>query len=464
MSKRAIHIFSLLSILIAACFILPASLDAQTKKEKKQAEQYQKEGDKLFREKNFRGAIDQYARSIMLVPKNAHTHFWKGAAHFYLNENDLALPELNQALDQGYNRPLDVYLIRWRLNYAKKNFDAALEDIRKGIALDPNNLDFLIALGDISYSKNNYKDALDAYQKAVLRSPENADLYLNIAKIHFSLGDTVAQASSAEEAVNKRTRFLGEAYVLIGDAYEKQRKYPQAADAYQRALAAKPDSYDIYRNLAEVYRSMNRFNDAIDISRRAINVFPNDGPIYTDLAWYYSLADRHEEAIQAAQAGIKLQPNEYMAYTNLCRAYNDTRKPELAISACNNALKLKPEDGETYFYLGRANDLLNRTAEATRYYKRAVTGLLDYAQSRPNYSDAYYLLGNAYFADSQREKAIEAYSKCLELSPGFVKARYNVGIIQVLQRNKNAAMDQYNELLKLDTSLASKLKVEIDKL
>jgi len=126
-------------------------------------------------------------------------------------------------------------------------------------------------------------------------------------------------------------------------------------------------------------------------------------------------------------------------------------------------LKIRPDDGETYFYLGRANDLLDRPAEATKFYKRAVTGMESFTQQNPTYSDGFYLLGNAYFADGQLDKAISAYSKCLEMSPRFARARYNIGMVQLQQRNKSGATEQYNILIGIDRSLATKLKSEIDK-
>jgi len=200
------------------------------------------------------------------------------------------------------------------------------------------------------------------------------------------------------------------------------------------------------------------------VMRRGLRIYQADGSFYTDIAWYYSMAGRHDEAIEAAKAGILYLPNEYMAYTNLCRAYNDVGKPELAITACNNALKFSPDDGETFFYLGRANDLLNKPAEATRFYKRAVAGLVNFTKANPTYSDGFYLLGNAYFADNQPEKAIEAYKKCLEMSPKFGRAIYNLAMVQLQMKNKVAAAEQYNILVGIDRTLATKLKTEIDKL
>ena len=107
--------------------------------------------------------------------------------------------------------------------------------------------------------------------------------------------------------------------------------------------------------------------------------------------------------------------------------------------------------------------MAGRKADATRAYKGAVVGLVEFTQKNPTYSDGFYLLGNAYYSDNQPEKAIAAYRKCLELSPRFARARFNLGYILNNQKNKTAALEQYNSLLQLDPSLAAKLKAEIDK-
>ena len=153
-----------------------------------------------------------------------------------------------------------------------------------------------------------------------------------------------------------------------------------------------------------------------------------------------------------------------MGYTNLCRAHNDMEQYQSAVTACNNALRLNPDDGETYFYLARAYKQSNRTADANRAIDRAVPGLIKFTQDNPDYSDGFYLLGNAYSENGNFEKALEAYRKCLQLSPGFSRAWYNSGAIYVHLNKKSEAMAQYQALLPLDADLASKLKAVIDKM
>ncbi len=449
---------------LAFLFIaFPLAATSQDKRDIKRADDLVAEGNRIFNQRDFVGAIDKYAEAIMLVPANSNARFWKGAAHYYLNEYDMALPELDMAISQGYSRPLDVYRIRWRLHYAKKDWAAAESDVNNGLTLDPDNLEFLIAKGDLAMVGDRYSEALIAYEKAVTRAPNNGALHMNLARLYRQMGDNEKQAEAAQQAIQKGTQDTGEAYLLLAEARKNLRQYDQAIAAYDRALNIDPKNYEIYRSLADLYRVQNLFDDAIRISRKALTVFEADGEIYTDLSWYYSLAERHADAVEAAKAAILYAPKQYMAYTNLCRAYNDLNRPEMAIRECNKALELRPNDGETNFYLGYAHTLMNRHNDAAVYYKRAVTGLEQFTRENKSYADGYYLLGNAYLSDQQTQKAIDAYREALNISPRFARARYNLGVSLASVNDKDGAMEQYRLLLDLDASRAEKLKAEIDK-
>ena len=98
-------------------------------------------------------------------------------------------------------------------------------------------------------------------------------------------------------------------------------------------------------------------------------------------------ANKHK-TIRAALAW-----NEEIAM--LARAHNDAKQWAQAIFACNGALKLNPDDGETHFYLGRALKEVGRNADAAKSFDKAVAGLIKFTKDNPDYSDGFYLLGNA---------------------------------------------------------------------
>jgi len=444
---------------------VPHGIGAQSKKDRDKAKNLLAQADLAFSQKNYRVAADTYGQVITLIPNNPQAHFRKGFAHFNLKEYDPAINEMTAALSQGYKPPIDVYKVRAFIYYEQQNYDPAIQDIKKGLELAPKDPILLKSLGEVYVAKNDTAKAIEALKNALEVLPGDADVHYNLARAYFVSGNVQQQAAEAQAALTQGTRFPGDAYYLLADAQKKLRNYGPAIDAYQKAISSKPELYQPYRDLSDIFRIENRFADAIKVSKAGVIKFPADGVgLWTDLSWYYSLADRPDDAVQAAKAAILYAPKQYVAYTNLCRAYNDTKNYDLAISACNTALRLQPGDGETYFYLGRAFNLTGKTVEATKYYGLAVKGLIDYTAKNPDYSDGWYLLGNAYFADNQRDKAIEAYLKCLNLAPKFAKARYNLGIIYTRKKNKAGATEQYNALLPVDAKLAGLLKGEIDQM
>lgn len=444
--------------------LMPGKADAQNRRNQQRAQQLTTQGDQLFRQQNYAGAIEKYAQAIALAPNQPNPRFWKGMAHYRMDNYDMALPELGAALERGYNRPLDAYSIRWRIHFARKDFDAALADVRAGLQLDPNNQDLLLGLADISFGRGDYQAAVDAYTGYVQRNPANAEVYFQLARAHAALGNIDAMIAAAEESIKKGTRSLADAHIMIGDGYTAKMRYAEAVAAYERAVNARPDEPETYQKLAEGYRAQADFDKAIETLRRALRQFPNDGGLYTDISWYYSLADRTQDAVDASQAAIRYSPETYMGYTNLCRAYNELRRYDLAVSACNSALRIKADDGETNFYLSRATRALGRTAEANRLTKLAVAGLEESVRLNPAYSDMHYLLGGAYYDDGQMQRSLASYKRSLELSPNFVKALFNVGIMYVADGKKVDAQEYHRRLVPLSQKYADMLKAEIDRM
>ncbi len=454
--------------LITYCLILTVFLtgaveiSAQTKKNRKAAEKLAIEGDQSFNQKDYKTAINKYAQSALLAPNNPKMHFQKGKAHYYLKEFDQSLGEMEKALSQGFT-PLEVYKVRWSLNLERKNFDAALEDAQKGLQLAPTDLMFNQAVGQIYLAKNSYNEALAAFQKIIQIDTNNADAYYYIALIYQNLGDYKNQEFYALEAVKRNTKFSGESHFIIGDAAQKSKNYNEAIEAYRKSSTIKPDNPLVYYNLSDIYRILNRFEEAIEIAKKGVEIFPNDASLYIDLSRYYSLADQSALAIGAAQQAVKLMPEKFVSYSSLCRAYYEDKQFQPALQACNSALKLRPDDGEANVYLGFTYLSLDQIDTANQHFAKAVNGLKGYTQKNPDYSDGFYLLGNAYYYANQPKNAIEAYSRSLQLYPQFTKARFNLGLAYFVNGNTTAAREQYEALLKQDKDLAAKLKQTLDK-
>lgn len=448
--------------LVFFVFSSASDISAQDKKKMKQAMKIAADGDAVFQQKNYQGAIDKYAEAIALYPTLPKAHFWKGYALYYLKEYDQAVLDLDAALAQGY-KPLDVYQIRWFVNYQRKNYDLALVDAQNGLKLDPNNQTFNSAVGELLFAKGSYSEALDLFQKSILLNPDQPDLYYYVAASNAGLGNTDKILPAANEAVKRNTKFLGESFFMIAEAMRKDKNYSEAAAAYQRTISAKPETNAAYHYLSDIYRTQNKIKEAIDVTNKGLAAFPNDGNLYVDLSRYSSLAGRKGDAINAGVQAVKLLPEQSAGYTKLCRAYYETKQFSLGQKACETALKMNPNDGETNVYAGFTQLAQGREKEATEYFKKSVDGMLEFIKANPDFFDGYYSLGNAYYYVGQPDKSIEAYLKTLELNPNFTRARFNLGLTYYVNKNLPAARQQYDILIKTDKDLADKLKAVLDR-
>ncbi len=210
------NLFRKISILFLLLGVMSAGAFAQSKKDKDAAKKLQEAGDKAFAAKNYREAVDKYSQSAALVSTNAKLHYFKGYSHYNLQENVEALNEFAIALSQGY-KPLDIYKIRTYIYYETKNFDAALAEVNKALALTPNDLILLKSSGEINLGRNAYAEALASFNKAAQLAPKDGDIYYNIARIHLGLNDRNRRPMTAEKALANGTRFVGETYYFLGE-------------------------------------------------------------------------------------------------------------------------------------------------------------------------------------------------------------------------------------------------------
>ncbi len=201
----------------------PPRSSSQNKKPNDRAKKLAAQGDLFYRQKDYRSAIGKYAEAIVAAPVYSYARFWKGNAHHLLNEYDQAIEELNAALEQGHT-PIKVYEVRWEAHYMKKNYDAALSDVEQALRIEPLNNYFIFALGNVRRLKGDYQEAITAYNKALPGSRNSGDIYYFIASSYFNLGEYSRQNSAAAEAVKNSTRYTGESYTLMADAYVKEKK------------------------------------------------------------------------------------------------------------------------------------------------------------------------------------------------------------------------------------------------
>jgi len=207
-----------------------------------------------------------------------------------LRQQDLVDALSNSALSRGINF------------YQQGNYDAAVKEFQRSIALSPNS----------SYTQNSYHylvqsllklnrtdDAIKAYKQAIRLDPTNGSYHANLGNIYFSVDRYDDAAAEYKAAVRiDPTSTLN--WYSLGQAYMQAGNYAGAEQAFKTIKAQSP--HDAMFALGQTYRRMGRYDDAVYELKSAITKDRGFGYAYFELGLVY--ADQKEFDKAQEQASI----------------------------------------------------------------------------------------------------------------------------------------------------------------
>ena len=125
----------------------------------------------LLKRRNLQGAYDNAARVIMVDPLSARAHALLGAAILGAGEFRLSVEEFKTALALDETEALAVAGLAM-VDLYENRLPLALPALRKAVAMDPDEPDYVFNLGQAAARSEKYKEAADSYERFLLISPK----------------------------------------------------------------------------------------------------------------------------------------------------------------------------------------------------------------------------------------------------------------------------------------------------
>ena len=175
-------------------------------------------------------------------------------------------------------------------------------------------------------------------------------------------------------------------------------------EAYNKALAIKPDYVDACYNIGLAFKEQGKLEEAIEAYKKVLAIKPGYVNAYYDIGNVLKEQGKLDEAIESYNKALAIKPDYVDAYYNMGNAFKEQRKLEEAIEAYNKALAIKPGKAEAYNNIGNVLKEQGKLDEAIEAYNKALT-------IKPDYAEAYHNIGNALKEQGELEEAIEAYLK-----------------------------------------------------
>jgi tetratricopeptide (TPR) repeat protein len=295
----------------------------------------------------------------------------------------LALAHQAVALDDSLPAAHSVLSMVYTL---QQQYDHAIAEGERGIALDPNNADsyanqalalsfagrpeealravaqamrlnpryppiYLFDLGLAYRFTGRYAEAITTLKEVISRNPNDVAAHNNLGASYWlqwlSQQSPTAQTLEPAVAVMQQALALNDSWfwvhIFSGYVSLYQQQYEQALAEMERAVALAPTIAESYAALAEVLSCVGRTEGALEGAAQALRLkdeFADDHLASVGTA--YAVAGRYAEAVAPLQRSLSRYPNILRIHLMLAAVYSELGQAAEARAEAVEVLRLNP--------------------------------------------------------------------------------------------------------------------------
>ncbi|MFD2182672.1 tetratricopeptide repeat protein [Rhodoplanes azumiensis] len=191
--------------------------------------------------------------------------------------------------------------------------DEAREQLGKLIAAHGDDVDAIMALGNILRDRKKYAECADVYTKAL-------------------------------DLVKTPTRPNWTTFYFRGICYERSKQWPKAEADLKKALELYPDQPHVLNYLGYSWIDQHvNLDEGMRLIRKAVDQRPDDGYIVDSLGWAHYRIGEYDEAIKHLERAVELKPMDPTINDHLGDAYWKVGRQLEAKFQWTHARDLKPE-------------------------------------------------------------------------------------------------------------------------
>jgi serine/threonine protein kinase/Tfp pilus assembly protein PilF len=233
----------------------------------------------------------------------------------------------------------------WHLAEAYQNLnhlDKAEETYKRRISLRPNYWRAYSALGVFYINQAEYEKAQAMFEKgASLRPNDYKDFSNQGAALLYEGKDEEATRAFETSIAIRPSR---SAYVNLGYAYFRVRKFDQAVRATNEALKLDDSDYQTWGNLGDYLHfngnqpgAVDAYKKAITLAEQKLKTNPQDASVLSDLAGYWAMLGDRTRALDYLDHSLVGKSDKELLF-NAALVYNQLRETGPALEWLSKAL------------------------------------------------------------------------------------------------------------------------------
>lgn len=299
-------------------------------------------GKTYYRAGDDESASAAYRQAVPAAPAYAY-NAW-GNAFYVLGRYEESVVKYGQAIEL---RP-DAAVYHANLAGAYiglEEYDLAIAALEDAVTVDPEYAWAYNKWGSLLYDQGFYAEAAEEFEWAVALEPGDAEYHANLANAYRELGENDLAAREYEQAVSLDPGDDA-SYNRWGNILYAEGEYLEAAEKYLAAVEIDPFDAVYHANLATAYRKLGEYEWAVAEYEQAVALDPDYASAYNGWGNALYALERYAEAAEKYEMAIELAPDEAVYHYNLGLAYGQLGQNQQAITALERAAELAALEGD----------------------------------------------------------------------------------------------------------------------
>ena len=302
------------------------------------------------------------------------------------------------------------YVKRGEAYLKDEKFQEASLEFRNAIQIDGNLAAAHWGLARAFEGLQRYPEMLDELKKTIALDQNNLDARLKLGNIYIigsqGRADIIAEAEKIAQEILQKDPNNIEGHILLGSVYFNQQQKDKAVGEFNHAIQIDPNRVESYLSLARFYIVDKEFDKAEATYKKAISVNNNSALAHTLYGQFLAQSNRPEAEAELRKA-VEVDPTDKNARFMLGSYYLAKQQYDKAEESYKALAALEPNKPDTQAMLGDFYAAANRLDDSIRVYQDILAKSPDYMNGRYRLTEIFMAKGDMQNANAQIEEALK---------------------------------------------------------
>jgi tetratricopeptide (TPR) repeat protein len=290
-------------------------------------------------------------------------------------------------------------------------FQEASLEFRSALQIDDKHADAHWGLARAFEGLERFPEMIDELRKAITLDQNNLDARLKLGNYYLAGGrgrpDVISEADRLAKEVLARDANNIEGHILMGSVFFAQHDKDKAFAELNHALELDTKRVESYLSMAKFHLAAREPEKAEQLYQRAISVNANSPLVHTEYGKYLAQNNRPAEAEAELRKAVEVGPNDRISRFVLASYYLVNRQIDKAEESYKALAALEPDKPESQAVLADFYSTVNRSDEAVRIYQDILSKSPDYIQGRYRLGEIMLMKGDTQGANAQIDEILK---------------------------------------------------------